>query len=297
MRNTCCLTLFLVGLTGAVTIESGNKAAFCMTQSTLRTSAYPPLSTGVHNLNHLSMRRRTSWVVRCASRRRLHAISARAEDGVGRIGSTLNSSLTSVFGASSGWFLASGAALASGGEGDVMGPRLDGGAAFAVLAIGASFAFLQARIRGAIEARTARRKYEEELRGVKNRNLSGLATEEDVLAAEERMSELVRVEEEARYVEVLGIPFNLVLPEGGGGAPQPGRSAPRGRKRGRSSPPSNRGGAGEDLPGLGREEDERSTSATVKVALLWLVLISQLWLLLVFANDPMVPGGTPFLHD
>ncbi len=44
-------------------------------------------------------------------------------------------------------------------------------------------------------------------------------------------------------------------------------------------------------------EEEMSTGSTLKVAALWLVLISQLWLLLVLWNDPMGPASSAFLKD
>lgn len=44
-------------------------------------------------------------------------------------------------------------------------------------------------------------------------------------------------------------------------------------------------------------EEEMSPGATLKVAALWLVLISQLWLLVVLWNDPMGPASSAFLKD
>lgn len=44
-------------------------------------------------------------------------------------------------------------------------------------------------------------------------------------------------------------------------------------------------------------EEEMSTGSTLKVAALWLVLISQLWLLVVLWNDPMGPASSAFLKD
>lgn len=44
-------------------------------------------------------------------------------------------------------------------------------------------------------------------------------------------------------------------------------------------------------------EEEMSQGATLKVAALWLVLISQLWLLLVLWSDPMGPATSAFLKD
>lgn len=40
-----------------------------------------------------------------------------------------------------------------------------------------------------------------------------------------------------------------------------------------------------------------SLGGTLKVAALWLVLISQLWLLVVLWNDPMGPASSSFLKD
>ncbi|CAM9412318.1 unnamed protein product [Choristocarpus tenellus] len=170
-------------------------------------------------------------------------------------------------------------------EGTTMGPRLDGAAAASFAAVMAAFTFLQVRIRGAINARTARREFEKELGGVKSKNISGMATNEELVAAESRMSELIQEEEKARYVNVLGIPFNLVIPDGAASQGQSGQTSQADRKA----------GTGGQMSG-GLEQDS-SPASTFKVALLWLVLVSQVWLLAVFANDPMghVPG--PFLHD
>lgn len=44
-------------------------------------------------------------------------------------------------------------------------------------------------------------------------------------------------------------------------------------------------------------EEEMSLGSTLKVAALWLVLISQLWLLVVLWNDPMGPASSAFLKD
>lgn len=44
-------------------------------------------------------------------------------------------------------------------------------------------------------------------------------------------------------------------------------------------------------------EEEMGPATTLKVAALWLVLISQLWLLLVLWNDPMGDPTSTLLQD
>lgn len=109
-------------------------------------------------------------------------------------------------------------------------------------------------------------------------------------------------------VDIFGIPFNLVLPNGGDG----GSGSTRGTGARSSGGRTNSGGSGGGELGI-REamkakadadmrqgearEEEMTPAATLKVAALWLVLISQLWLLLVLWNDPMGPATSAFLRD
>lgn len=120
--------------------------------------------------------------------------------------------------------------------------------------------------------------------------------------------QLMIEEQDARKVDILGVPFNLVIPDGGAGGGTSstangqseagvgtGLSSDSGslgtRDRSRTQQAQN------DLrDGRAREED-MTPAATLKVAALWLVLISQLWLLLVFWNDPMGPASSAFLRD
>eukprot|EP00904_Undaria_pinnatifida_P002989 jgi/Undpi1/12691/HiC_scaffold_6.g02359.m1 len=203
---------------------------------------------------------------------------------------------------------------AGGGE---MGARLDAPAAISFGAVVVAFAFLQARIRTAIKARTARREYEKVVKDMENQRLVGGVDEEYMLKVGERMSQLVREEQEARMVDIFGIPFNLVIPDGGGGGdaarggggatPAAGRQSSGGREgaNGADAPSGEKLGIretmrrkveAEKLEGKARE-DEITPLSTLKVAALWLVLISQLWLLVVLWNDPMGPATSAFLKD
>lgn len=109
-----------------------------------------------------------------------------------------------------------------------------------------------------------------------------------------------------RKVDILGVPFNVVLPDGGAG------SALDPRARAREVDQSGIGSSREDGalgmrdsmnrkaeadPGQRKGQDDTSPIASLKVAALWLVLISQLWLLLVLWNDPMGPAASTFLKD
>lgn len=116
---------------------------------------------------------------------------------------------------------------------------------------------------------------------------------------------------EAKTVEIFGVPFNLVLPDGGDDSPS--RSG-GGRQASGAGPLEARGlesrvdlGIGirdateqkteADLrDGKAREED-MTPAATLKVLALWLVLISQLWLLTVLSNDPMSSPSSAFFRD
>ncbi|CAM9486358.1 unnamed protein product [Ectocarpus sp. 6 AP-2014] len=205
--------------------------------------------------------------------------------------------------------------------GSEMGARVDPAATTSFAAVVVAFAFLQARIRTAVRARTARRDYEVLFKGMKAKQLAGQADEEEVKLVEERMSQLLREEQEARMVDIFGIPFNLVIPDGGAGG-EPGTAA-REAQQGRSSGRGEQGGGGRaageggqqqqqqqlgiresmkakaesDLRDRKAREEEMSPGATLKVAALWLVLISQLWLLVVLWNDPMGPASSTFLQD
>lgn len=117
-------------------------------------------------------------------------------------------------------------------------------------------------------------------------------------------------------VDIFGIPFNVVIPDGSGGADSSrgGRDA---ASAGRQLSGGSEGAEGAGAPSgenLGiretmrrkveadkREqkarEDEITPASTLKVAALWLVLISQLWLLVVLWNDPMGPATSAFLKD
>ncbi|CAM9588420.1 unnamed protein product [Pylaiella littoralis] len=195
---------------------------------------------------------------------------------------------------------------AGGGE---MGARLDAPAAISFGAVVVAFAFLQARIRTAVRARTARRDYEVLFKGMKSKQLAGQADEEEVALVEECMSQLLREEQEARMVDIFGIPFNLVIPDGGAGGEQGtgAREAQQGRTGAGSTSAGKAGSDGirevmrakteSDLRDGKAREEEMSPGATLKVAALWLVLISQLWLLLVLWNDPMGPATSAFLKD
>ncbi|CAN0335080.1 unnamed protein product [Laminaria digitata] len=121
-------------------------------------------------------------------------------------------------------------------------------------------------------------------------------------------------------VDIFGIPFNLVIPDGGGGGdanssrggggtPSPGRQVSgdsEGGAGGAPPPPSGeklgiretmrRKVEADKREGRARE-DEITPASTLKVAALWLVLISQLWLLVVLWNDPMGPATSAFLKD
>lgn len=118
-------------------------------------------------------------------------------------------------------------------------------------------------------------------------------------------------------VDIFGIPFNLVIPDGGGGGdaarggggatPAAGRQSSGGREgaNGADAPSGEKLGIretmrrkveAEKLEGKARE-DEITPLSTLKVAALWLVLISQLWLLVVLWNDPMGPATSAFLKD
>lgn len=114
-------------------------------------------------------------------------------------------------------------------------------------------------------------------------------------------------------LDIFGIPFNLVVPDGGPGGGGSGNPPRNGRGQ-RTSPRTRSagaiGGGGElgireamkekeesDMRGRETREQEMTPGATLKVAALWLVLISQLWLLLVLWNDPMGPASSAFLKD
>ncbi|CAM9333072.1 unnamed protein product [Ectocarpus sp. 12 AP-2014] len=215
---------------------------------------------------------------------------------------------------------AAAAAIVGEAGGSEMGARVDPAATTSFAAVVVAFAFLQARVRTAVRARTARRDYEVLFKGMKAKQLAGQADEEEVKLVEERMSQLLREEQEARMVDIFGVPFNLVIPDGGAGG-EPGtaaREAQQGRSSGRGEL-GDGGAAGEggqqqqqqqlgiresmkakaesDLRGRKAREEEMSPGATLKVAALWLVLISQLWLLVVLWNDPMGPASSTFLQD
>ncbi|CAN0275816.1 unnamed protein product [Ectocarpus fasciculatus] len=214
---------------------------------------------------------------------------------------------------------AAAAAIVGEAGGSEMGARVDPAATTSFAAVVVAFAFLQARIRTAVKARTARRDYEVLFKGMKAKQLAGQADEEEVKLVEERMSQLLREEQEARMVDIFGIPFNLVIPDGGAGG-EPGtaaREAQQGRSAGRGEQGDGDSAAGEggqpqqqlgiresmkakadsDLRDRKAREEEMSPGATLKVAALWLVLISQLWLLVVLWNDPMGPASSTFLQD
>ncbi|CAB1120426.1 unnamed protein product [Ectocarpus sp. CCAP 1310/34] len=214
---------------------------------------------------------------------------------------------------------AAAAAIVGEAGGSEMGARVDPAATASFAAVVVAFAFLQSRIRTAVRARTARRNYEVLFKGMKAKQLAGQADEKEVKLVEERMSQLLQEEQEARKVDIFGIPFNLVIPDGGAGG-EPGtaaREAQQGRSSGRGELGDGGRAAGEggqqqqqlgiretmkakaesDLRGRKAREEEMSTGATLKVAALWLVLISQLWLLVVLWNDPMGPASSTFLQD
>ena len=117
-------------------------------------------------------------------------------------------------------------------------------------------------------------------------------------------------------VDIFGIPFNVVIPDGGGDADSSrggGSSTSAGRQL--SGDNEATGGAGtpsgenlgiretmrrkveSDKREQKAREDEITPASTLKVAALWLVLISQLWLLVVLWNDPMGPATSAFLKD
>eukprot|EP00903_Cladosiphon_okamuranus_P006484 g6343.t1 len=208
-------------------------------------------------------------------------------------------SLTAAWSAFPAGAWAAAAAIAGDAGGMEMGARLDAPAAISFGSVMAAFAFLQARVRTAVRARTARRDYEVLFKGMKARQLAGQADEDEVALVEERMAQLLREEQEARMVDIFGVPFNLVIPEGGAGGEQ-GTGA-RESQQGRSGSTNAFTGGGVQqqqqqqqrqlgirearkakaesdlLDGRAREE-EMSPGATLKVAALWLVLISQLTL-------------------
>lgn len=118
-------------------------------------------------------------------------------------------------------------------------------------------------------------------------------------------------------VDIFGIPFNVVIPDGGGGGGDSPRAGGGATSAGRQLT-GGREGAGEAGTPSGEKlgiretmrrkveadkreqmarEDEITPASTLKVAALWLVLISQLWLLVVLWNDPMGPATSAFLKD
>lgn len=108
------------------------------------------------------------------------------------------------------------------------------------------------------------------------------------------VEQLIREEDEARRVDILGIPFNVVIPDGGGGSNS--RSLAPSRSTSTNSPSEQGAGVAQqkaeaDLQDAQARAEDGGMAATFKVAALWLVLISQLWLLVVLWNDPM--GGDP----
>lgn len=113
--------------------------------------------------------------------------------------------------------------------------------------------------------------------------------------------ELVIEEDEARKVDILGAPFNIVIPDGGGDSS--GSSAPSASATFTSTGMQSRvrdaaeRRAETDSRDRQFREEEMGPAATLKVAALWLVLISQLWLLLVFWNDPMGDTASILLRD
>lgn len=113
----------------------------------------------------------------------------------------------------------------------------------------------------------------------------------------------MRDEEEATRVDILGVPFNLVLPDGAArnsaAISRNGNDAGRLSSSGidasaRDAPSQSTGADSQDRRARG---EEMTPGSTLKVAALWLVLISQLWLLLVFWNDPMGTNTSAFLQD
>lgn len=119
----------------------------------------------------------------------------------------------------------------------------------------------------------------------------------------------MKEELEARTVEIFGIPFNLVLPDGGNDGPS--RSG-GGRQASGAGPLEARGLSSRvelgirdaiqqkneaDLRDGKAREEEMTPAATLKVLALWLVLISQLWLLTVLSNDPMGSPSSAFFRD
>ncbi|CAM9435648.1 unnamed protein product, partial [Ectocarpus sp. 12 AP-2014] len=80
---------------------------------------------------------------------------------------------------------AAAAAIVGEAGGSEMGARVDPAATTSFAAVVVAFAFLQARIRTAVRARTARRDYEVLFKGMKAKQLAGQADEEEVKLVEE----------------------------------------------------------------------------------------------------------------
>lgn len=89
---------------------------------------------------------------------------------------------------------------------------------------------------------------------------------------------------------------NTFAGEGGGGAPVAGGGGQQQQQQ-LGIREARKAKAESDLRDGRAREEEMSPGATLKVAALWLVLISQLWLLLVLWSDPMGPASSAFLKD
>ncbi|CAM9358514.1 unnamed protein product [Phaeothamnion confervicola] len=154
--------------------------------------------------------------------------------------------------------------------------RLDFGAGLIFVAVLGSTIFLRDRMSSAVEARKDRESFETRLREIRSSNLSGTgATSDDLDLAQQRLEVLKKAEEDARAVKLLNFdtPFTVRLPDLSAPPPRGDEAAP--------------------------PEEDAPMVLTFKLVILCLIVVSQLWLLLLFASDPMAPGGMalPFLHD
>eukprot|EP00953_Heterococcus_sp_UTEX-ZZ885_P041692 21252-Heterococcus_DN1.PRE.5 len=180
-----------------------------------------------------------------------------------------------------------------------MGAHVDLGATAVFLFISLAFLLLRIRVGSAMQARETRATFESTLQAIELRVLTGAADQSELDAALDKLTALQEKEEAARTVSgPLGYSFRLMVPGAPSSQPQRRRSSSQNSSVQSSNNSSSSSSSNRDSSSSSNskqsDSDELQKLSPVQLAVLALVVLSQLWLLAVLSADPMAPPSDMF---
>jgi hypothetical protein len=171
-----------------------------------------------------------------------------------------------------------------------MGAHVDPSATAVFLLISAVFLAFRLKIGFAMQAQERRVAHEKTIQSIELLTLKGDVPMSQLQTALQRLDQLREDEERARTLNgPLGLTFRLFVPD------VPGSQAlPQRRRSGQTSGRDAEAKQVADSSSSSSAQEAPTSLSPLKLGVLGLVLLSQLWLLVVLSADPMAPPSQMF---